>query len=211
MTPQTTMDAEHVPALNLFFTPEFGDDVWAGLDYELRAPDQDRGEWILGRSPTAAITINLRTVSARHALISYSYSNDAWFLSDMGSENGTFLNGQRVTPPRRPVAIEIGDRIDLGPRARIFVVERSQDTIPEELGPPTIASTTPIETPPPAPPPPAPPPPAPAPAPPNPPKTHADSLYLAVQWGLTPTTRSGVAVRLGLLGVGVLVLVLWLP
>lgn len=183
---------EHVPTLNLFFTPEFGDPIWAGIDYELEVPGPSKGEWVLGRSPTAAITINLRTVSGKHAVISYSYANDAWMISDLGSENGTFVNGKKVEPPRRPRAIEIGDKIDLGPRARILVVERQQDTIPEDLGPPTIASTTPIEVqhspPPPAPPPP-PPPPATA-------KTLWDSLYLGTQWLISASTPQGTVYRL---------------
>ncbi|PSR12331.1 hypothetical protein C8255_26760, partial [filamentous cyanobacterium CCP3] len=133
--------------LTLYFVEGFGDPVWEKLDYELQAPEQETGEWVLGRSPTAQITLNLRTISARHAAISYSYANDCWSISDLGSENGTYLNGKRVEPPKRPTPIAIGDRIDLGPRARIQVVENAQDTVPEhELGPPTVASTTPIET-----------------------------------------------------------------
>lgn len=178
--------------LTLFFDPEFGDPVWAGIDYELTAPGQPQGEWVLGRSPTAQITINMRTVSGKHAAISYSFANDSWLLSDLASENGTYLNGKRVEPPRRPQPIAIGDRIDLGPRARIQVVENAQDTIPDELelGPPTVASTTPIETP------------APAPEPP-PPRTYADSAYVMAQWVISGQTPAGKVYRLIVAGAGV--------
>jgi len=104
-----------VPKLTLFFVPEFGDPIWAGIDYELVAPDHEAGEWLLGRSPTAHITLNLRTISVKHAAISYSYANDRWLLSDLQSENGTFLNGKRLEPPCRPQPVAVGDRIDLGP------------------------------------------------------------------------------------------------
>lgn len=180
--------------LTLFFDPEFGDPVWAGIDYELTAPGQPQGEWVLGRSPTAQITINMRTVSGKHAAISYSFANDSWLLSDLASENGTYLNGKRVEPPRRPQPIAIGDRIDLGPRARIQVVENAQDTIPDELelGPPTVASTTPIETP------------APAPEPaPSAPRTYADSAYVMAQWVISGQTPAGKVYRLIVAGAGV--------
>ncbi len=193
-----------VPRLTLFFDPDFGDPVWANLDYELSAPEQESGEWVLGRIPTAQLTINMRTVSGKHAAISYSYANNAWFISDLGSENGTWLNGRRVQPPRKPQSIQIGDRIDLGPKARIQVVENAQDTVPEELGPPTIASTTPITTLPPDQPEvvPAPPPPAPASA------TNADNINFALRWLATPTTWLGGIVRFVVAALVALVVVL---
>ena len=176
-----------MPKLTLHFVEGFGDPVWEKLDYELQAPEQETGEWVLGRSPTAQLTLNLRTISARHAVISYSYANDCWSISDLGSQNGTYLNGTRVAPPRRPQPIAIGDRIDLGPRARIQVVENAQDTVPEhELGPPTIASTTPIETPTPAPAQTPPPPPA---------RTYADAAYYALQWLFSGSTVAGKVYR----------------
>ncbi|HSP31473.1 MAG TPA: FHA domain-containing protein [Halomonas sp.] len=194
-----------VPKLTLSFAPEFGDSVWAGIDYELAAPEQETGEWVIGRSPTAQITLNLRTISVKHAVISYSYSNDHWFISDLGSQNGTFLNGKRVEPPRRPEPIKIGDRIDLGPRAKIQVVENAQDTLREEyFGPPTIASTTPIKVlPPEAAPPPAPPPPPPPPA-----ATNADNINFALKWLATPTTWLGGIVRFFVAALVALVVVL---
>lgn len=183
--------------------------MWAGLDYELAAPGPPQGEWILGRSPTAQITINMRTISGKHAVIAYSFANDNWSISDLGSENGTYLNGKKVAPPRRPQPIAIGDRIDLGPRARIQVVENAQDTIPEhELGPPTVASTTPIETQVPAQPPPAPAESAEAPAPAS--KTPWDSVYLGTQWVISGQTPAGKVYRLIVGGAAVAFFILML-
>lgn len=187
--------------LTLFFTPDFGDPVWAGIDYELVAPGQPQGEWILGRSPLAQITINMRTISGKHAAISYSFANSSWLLSDLASENGTYLNGKRVEPPRTPQPLAIGDRIDLGPRARIQVVENAQDTVPDELelGPPTVASTTPIATLPEV-----------KPAPetdsepePAPPRTYADSAYVMAQWVISGQTPLGKVYRLMVAGAAV--------
>lgn len=193
--------------LTLHFTPEFGDTVWAGVDYELTAPGQPQGEWILGRSPLAQITINMRTVSVKHAAISYSFANDSWLISDLKSENGTYLNGKKVEPPKTPQPIAIGDRIDLGPRARIQVVENAQDTISDELelGPPTVASTTPLATLPTVPP-------SPTVEPVAPPsiKTPWDSLYLGTQWVISGQTTAGKVYRLIVAGAGVAILILML-
>jgi pSer/pThr/pTyr-binding forkhead associated (FHA) protein/S1-C subfamily serine protease len=41
-------------------------------------------------------------------------------LRDVGSKNGTFLNGDRIT---RPMPIRLGDRISLGPGGPVLVVE----------------------------------------------------------------------------------------
>lgn len=195
--------------LTLFFDPEFGDPVWAGIDYELTAPGQPQGEWVLGRSPLAQITINMRTVSGKHAAIGYSFANDSWLLSDLASENGTYLNGKRVEPPRSPRPIVIGDRIDLGPRARIQVVENAQDTIPDELelGPPTIASTTPLATLPTVPP--SPPSTLPTPEP-APSRTWQDSLYLWAQWGISASTVPGKIWRMFVLAVAAVFVVVLL-
>jgi len=70
-----------------------------------------------------------------------------------------------------------------------------------ELGPPTIASTTPLVIVPP------PPPPALAPAP-APARTYADAAYLAMQWVTSPSSALGVAMRLVVLAVATLVAVL---
>jgi ABC-type multidrug transport system ATPase subunit len=49
-------------------------------------------------------------VSRRHA--SVSVQNGRVFLADLGSANGTYLNGRRLI---RPTELKLGDRIDVGP------------------------------------------------------------------------------------------------
>lgn len=51
----------------------------------------------IGRSSDSSIVIRDDYTSTRHALLEKS-GND-WLLSDLGSTNGTFLNGQKVTSP----------------------------------------------------------------------------------------------------------------
>lgn len=68
------------------------------------------GETVVGRGH-AGVVIDHRTVSAQHARV--SYFDGAWHIRDLGSKNGTFVDGQRVEvgPWRR---LEGGMRIDLG-------------------------------------------------------------------------------------------------
>lgn len=52
------------------------------------------GEVVIGRMIGSDITINHQTVSKRHALI-YTYLMVS-YIEDLGSTNGTFVNGKRV-------------------------------------------------------------------------------------------------------------------
>ena len=63
----------------------------AGRTVDLSADD----EVVLGRHPDCDIRVPDETVSRRHARI-ISEAN-AYFVEDLGSRNGTFLNGKRVT------------------------------------------------------------------------------------------------------------------
>ncbi len=67
------------------------------------------GENVLGRAPDAEIWIDLAGVSRRHACIRVDGSQAT--VEDLGSKNGTFLQGQ---PVRQPVPLVDGDQIRLG-------------------------------------------------------------------------------------------------
>jgi len=56
------------------------------------------GEYLLGRQPHCDILIGDPGVSRHHSRI-WS-DQDAWFIEDLGSQNGTFVNGQRITQQR---------------------------------------------------------------------------------------------------------------
>jgi hypothetical protein len=197
-----------MPTLSLYFGPSFADLLWCNLTYRLEvATDDDRrsGEWILGRLPTCDLTINIRDVSRRHASINYSYAANQWSAQDLGSQEGTVLNGQRLKKgDLRP--IEIGDRLWLASNL-ITVVEDEEDTVGKDDGPPTVASTKPLPFIPAPAPAPAPAPPAPAPAP-APAATYADNIGFALQWLATPTTWLGGVVRFVVVALVALVVVL---
>jgi len=62
----------------------------------------------LGRAPDNTIVISDTTVSSRHARL--YLQGTQWYIQDLGSTNGTFVNNLRVT--QHPV--RIGDQIRLG-------------------------------------------------------------------------------------------------
>jgi hypothetical protein len=66
-------------------------------------------EIVLGREPTCDFPLNDQTVSSHHARL--SFHQNQWWLEDMASTNGTFLNGDAVTTP---VVITHGDELRLG-------------------------------------------------------------------------------------------------
>jgi adenylate cyclase len=68
-----------------------------------------RGSCTLGRSPANAVPIANDHVSRKHAVIQFQGEGGFW-LVDLGSSNGTYLNDRRLT---RPVALKNGDRIDI--------------------------------------------------------------------------------------------------
>jgi hypothetical protein len=66
-------------------------------------------EIILGREPGCDFPLDDQTVSSQHARL--AYHQQQWWLEDLASTNGTFLNGEVVTVP---VVITHGDELRLG-------------------------------------------------------------------------------------------------
>jgi len=75
-----------------------------------------RGDGIvLGRAPHVDLSLDDVYVSDEHARI--ELDGDGWVVSDLGSTNGTFLNGAKVA---RPTPLTAGDQVRLG-KTRIEV------------------------------------------------------------------------------------------
>jgi hypothetical protein len=72
----------------------------------------------LGRSRQCEVTLSDPNVSRQHAEI--RPRGGSWVLSDLGSTNGTLLNGRRID---RPEVIKPGDEIELGTSLIRFELE----------------------------------------------------------------------------------------
>jgi len=87
----------------------------------------DASEVLIGRSPDCRIIVNDRQASRRHARI--ACTPEGYILEDLGSKNGTYLNGQRLT---QPVRLVDGDEIGIAFAARLRFVDAGA-TVPLTL------------------------------------------------------------------------------
>jgi hypothetical protein len=67
------------------------------------------GPVVVGRSPGADIVIDAGYVSGRHAR--FSVLSDALIIEDLGSTNGTMVEGARI---EAPTTLEPGDLVSIG-------------------------------------------------------------------------------------------------
>jgi len=70
----------------------------------------------IGRSPLSDIVISNKLVSRTHAHLEL---DKACYLIDLGSANGTFLNGEKMTP-RQKYQLTSSDEISFGPEIKFF-------------------------------------------------------------------------------------------
>ncbi|NBD36705.1 MAG: FHA domain-containing protein, partial [Chloroflexi bacterium] len=80
-----------------------------------RTHELSRPEMRLGRSSDNDIKLDSEKVSRRHALI--MLEGDTFYIQDLGSANGTFVNGKQV---RDRVALYNGDEVRLGDQTFLF-------------------------------------------------------------------------------------------
>ena len=70
---------------------------------------------LVGRSGSADLHVSDAEVSRRHALI-WQELGSTW-IADLGTPNGTYVNGERVGDPP---SLAAGDVIALGPVSYVF-------------------------------------------------------------------------------------------
>jgi len=78
----------------------------AGQEFALAEPVVS-----IGRSAESGLVLRDHGVSRHHARL--QRDPRGWLLTDEGSTNGTYVNGQRL-PPHEPYLLRPGDRIALG-------------------------------------------------------------------------------------------------
>jgi hypothetical protein len=75
----------------------------------LRLPPVDHPRFTIGRAGACNLVLHHPTVSRLHAEL--RPDGDQWLLTDLGSRNGTRLNGWRIDGP---AAVRPGDRVSFG-------------------------------------------------------------------------------------------------
>jgi hypothetical protein len=105
-----------------------GTTTWSGPQVADLAYPRVPGQYVIGRAYDADLHLDFATVSRRHALL--SYLDNTWTITDLGSRNGTWLNGWRL-PAAAPLLP--GDLLDIG-CCRFRIVDRWEGRA--ALGPP---------------------------------------------------------------------------
>lgn len=86
---------------------------------------------LIGRADDNTLIIKEGTVSGYHARL--SYQQDQWWLEDLGSRNGTFVNDLPVT---EPLVITYSDELGFGTvRMRLVSGVIPHETVPVEQDP----------------------------------------------------------------------------
>jgi hypothetical protein len=84
--------------------------AWSGPRIPtLALPSDARSRMLVGRAPNCDCVLPEDCVSRKHAQVWRDH--DRWFLRDLGSRNGTRVNGVRVI---ETVEVRPGDRVSLG-------------------------------------------------------------------------------------------------
>lgn len=109
----------------------------------------------IGRDSTNGVAINDAEVSRKHARL--MFQGGKYVIEDLGSTNGTFVNGQRLAGP---AVLKPGDVVSLGEQIVLMydaiaadagaTVAVSRKAVQQSAPPPVYASSAPSYAPPPA-------------------------------------------------------------
>ena len=77
----------------------------AGREIGVKVP-----RFVIGRAEECNLRVNSEAISRQHCVI--CFDNQEVLIRDLGSRNGTYVNGERLEAPRRLV---LGDQLRVGP------------------------------------------------------------------------------------------------
>ncbi|KAI9552178.1 hypothetical protein GHT06_022515 [Daphnia sinensis] len=85
---------------------------------------------VFGRLPTCDFVLQHPSISRYHAVLQYKTENEkdgtGWFLFDLGSTHGTFLNKQQI-PPKVYCRVRTGHVFRFGVSSRLFILQGPED------------------------------------------------------------------------------------
>ncbi|RME26702.1 MAG: FHA domain-containing protein [Deltaproteobacteria bacterium] len=88
--------------------------------FELGSPSKGFGVLTLGRSEENSLVVQDETVSSRHVRLTRVRTTGQILLEDLGSTNGTYVNGKMVIQGRA-VELHDGDMVGLGDTLFVFM------------------------------------------------------------------------------------------
>ena len=125
------------PSVSEFFEADTARRAWAWLKPAGIVPRSpfplNRDQVILGRDVRCDVMLNNDSISRRHAEI--VRMAEGWLIRDLGSQNGTYVNGQRV----QECVLQEGDLITIGDVNLNFEGPRQPV---REAGPETVSAPT---------------------------------------------------------------------
>jgi len=86
---------------------------------------QPQNLWLVGRDSKAALSVQDKRLSRNHAVIQY-VNNRGFYLIDLNSTNGSFVNGEAV---RNMVLLQEGDQVRLGSISFHFYLSTATQTL----------------------------------------------------------------------------------
>ena len=119
MTQELVGAGREPPTSRAFLDIAFEDDDGALVPHPRRVLNQHN---VIGRAPGVAVVLDHDTVSRKHAEV-FLDPFGRWWVRDLGSTNGTTVNGERVAERiLRPM-----DRIDCGDFRLVFLTAAAPD------------------------------------------------------------------------------------
>jgi diguanylate cyclase (GGDEF)-like protein len=90
----------------------------------------EKEEFAVGRAREADVRLDDQGVSRQHCR--FIRNGDGFLVEDLGSTNGTIVNGKRIS---RPTQLHAGDRVQLGPHAvlQLTFYDAAEETLARRL------------------------------------------------------------------------------
>ena len=90
-----------------------------GIDKENRIIELGEEDVIIGRIPECGICLSIENVSREHARV--IFRNEEYFVEDLGSTNGTYVNGIKIVK----CVLRNSDQINIGGVKILFTEDKT--------------------------------------------------------------------------------------